>query len=148
MTDKKLMQMTLDCMETAIKAGDWAVDGACDPDMVLQMLRARLAQPIIDDEIKGDKTEPVAYDKSALNSFVQDLYDKKLGEGKQGLYETLFHVVHAAIERVHAPPQREWVGLTDEEITETLIKQHSDARLSHFQAARAIEARLKEKNHA
>jgi hypothetical protein len=38
-------QQVLECMETAIKAGDWVVDGACDPDFILYMLRARLAQP-------------------------------------------------------------------------------------------------------
>jgi len=45
MTDRELMQMALDVMEAAIKAGDWEVDGACDPDWVLNALRARLAQP-------------------------------------------------------------------------------------------------------
>jgi hypothetical protein len=39
------MHMALDVMEAAIKAGDWEVDGACDPDWVLSALRARLAQP-------------------------------------------------------------------------------------------------------
>jgi hypothetical protein len=38
-------QQVLECMETAIKAGDWVVDGACDPDFILYMLRVRLAQP-------------------------------------------------------------------------------------------------------
>jgi hypothetical protein len=45
MTDKEVMQMALDIMESAIKAGDWVVDGACDPDFVLNALRAALAQP-------------------------------------------------------------------------------------------------------
>lgn len=45
MTNKELMQMALDAMLAAIKAGDWNVDGACDPDFVLEALRARLAQP-------------------------------------------------------------------------------------------------------
>jgi hypothetical protein len=44
MTDKELMQDVLDTMEAAIKAGDWKVDGACDPDWVLNALRARLSQ--------------------------------------------------------------------------------------------------------
>ena len=39
------VQQVLECMETAIKAGDWVVDGACDPDFILYMLRTRLAQP-------------------------------------------------------------------------------------------------------
>jgi hypothetical protein len=48
--------------------------------------------------------EPVAYDKTEMNCFVQDLYDKKMQEGKHGHYETMFHVVHQAIKKV--PPQR------------------------------------------
>ena len=37
------------------------------------------------------------YDKTKMNCFVQDLYDKKMLEGKHGHYETMFHVVHQAI---------------------------------------------------
>jgi hypothetical protein len=47
----------------------------------------------------------------------------------------------------NSPPQRTWVGLTDEEIVLIVAEcsashQHTDI---HF--ARAIEAKLKEKNH-
>jgi len=38
-------QQVLECMETAIKAGDWVVDGACDPDFILYMLRHKLIAP-------------------------------------------------------------------------------------------------------
>jgi hypothetical protein len=41
------------------------------------------------------------------------------------------------------PPQRTWVGLTDEEIDKTHETQVWDARRSY---ARAIEAKLKQKN--
>ena len=44
------------------------------------------------------------YDKTKMNCFVQDLYDKKMQEGKHGHYETMFHVVHQAIKKVL--PQR------------------------------------------
>ena len=63
--------------------------------------------------------EPVAYDKTEMNCFVQDLYDKKMQEGKHGHYETMFHVVHQAIKKV--PPQRTWVMLTDEEIEQVRL---------------------------
>jgi hypothetical protein len=39
------------------------------------------------------------YDKTEMNAFVQNLYDQKMREGKHGHYETMFHVVHKAIER-------------------------------------------------
>jgi hypothetical protein len=42
---------------------------------------------------------PVAYDKTEMNSFVIDLYDEKMKEGKHGHYEALFHCVHQAIKR-------------------------------------------------
>jgi hypothetical protein len=43
--DKELLQQALDVMLAAIKAGDWEVDGACDPDYVLEAIRTRLEQP-------------------------------------------------------------------------------------------------------
>jgi hypothetical protein len=43
------------------------------------------------------------------------------------------------------PPQRTWVGLTDEEITTTSKETHFEPKpVAAF--ARAIEAKLKEKN--
>ena len=42
------------------------------------------------------------------------------------------------------PPKREWVGLTDEEIHE-IDGYEEDRKMYRF--ARAIEAKLKEKNH-
>jgi hypothetical protein len=43
-----------------------------------------------------------------------------------------------------APPKKEWVGLTDEEIHD-MNGYEEDRRMYRF--ARAIEAKLKEKNH-
>ena len=82
--------------------------------------------------------EPVAYDKTEMNCFVQDLYDKKMQEGKHGHYETMFHVVHQAIKKV--PPQRTWVGLTAEEAAECWTT-------SATQTWKNFEAKLKEKNN-
>ena len=44
-----------------------------------------------------------------------------------------------------APPRREWVGLTDEEITEIRLKMF-DAFATNYEAYRAIETKLREKN--
>jgi hypothetical protein len=58
---------------------------------------------------------------------------KKPGEGRQPLYT--------------APPQREWQGLTDEEILEEYRQSYGDdGDLTDVYFARAIEAKLKEKN--
>jgi hypothetical protein len=43
-----------------------------------------------------------------------------------------------------APPKRQWVGLTDDEICEVAEIDGADAWL--FEVARSIEAKLKEKN--
>lgn len=45
-----------------------------------------------------------------------------------------------------APPHREWVGLTEEEITDMLLSMNDQARMSHFQVARAIQQALKDKH--
>ena len=94
---------------------------------------------------EAEKQEPVAYDKTELNCFAQDLYDQKMREGKRGHYESMFHVIHQCVKKVATPPaaQRQWIGLTDEEIDKTYETQVWDARRSY---ARAIEAKLKEKN--
>ena len=44
-----------------------------------------------------------------------------------------------------APPKREWVGLTDEEVAELRLKTF-DAIATNHEVYRAIEAKLKEKN--
>jgi hypothetical protein len=89
--------------------------------------------------------EPVAYDKTEMNCFVQELYDKKMCEGKHGHYETMFHCVHQAIKRVTPPAaQKQWVGLTDDEIKEILWNLPYELGQEDI---RAIEAKLKGKNH-
>lgn len=59
---------------------------------------------------KADKVWPLyttppqrkpQYNKTEMNCFVQNLYDQKMREGKHGHYETMFHVVHRAIEAAH-----------------------------------------------
>jgi hypothetical protein len=66
------------------------------------------------------------YDKTEMNVFAQALYNAKMQEGKHGHYETLFHVVHAAIARAVQPVVKESLStqsaqparepLTDEQI--------------------------------
>jgi hypothetical protein len=61
-------------------------------------------------------------------------------EGKHGHYETMFHCVHQAIARVTPPAaQREWVGLTNED-----IQNCYGGNVDDF--ARALLAKSKEKN--
>ena len=46
-----------------------------------------------------------------------------------------------------APPKREWVGLTDQEINSVRHKRDWTAPWTDLVFARAIEAKLREKNH-
>jgi hypothetical protein len=104
-------QQVLECMETAIKAGDWVVDGACDPDFILYMLRARLAQP---------EPEPVT--------------GYRWEEGRIPPSVTFT-----------APPQREWHGLTDEDVM-SLLPGAVRLPPGWSETVRAIEAKLRERN--
>ena len=47
---------------------------------------------------------------------------------------------------MQAPPQRTWVGLTDDEISEVLGSDIHDEPSGELRFIRAIEAKLKEKN--
>jgi len=122
MTNKEIMQMALDIMESAIKAGDWVVDGACDPDWVLNALRAALAQP---------EPEPVAWKMKGVPAFATSRPNDTDSIKWDALYT--------------APLQRkEWVGLTDEKVVERSNKEVFSEAFARGVAW--AELKLKEKN--
>ena len=80
------MKQALEVIEAAIKAGDWKVDGACDPDMAIHGLRQAIAKaekhkciypdcsyPCLDlpDCMDAKKQEPVAYGDATTLGYVQ-----------------------------------------------------------------------------
>ena len=86
----------------------------------------------VDDPNKWEVLEPYGYFRYdiRLDAWVQNR------EGTQGI---AFYT---------APPQREWQGLTDREIDELFLDHMEE--LFHgrdYDYERAIEAKLKEKNH-
>ena len=116
-TNKEVMQQALDALEYT---ADY------DSSIILQKaaieaLRAQLAQP---------EPEPVAW-----------LYKKK--DGVQVITDDPDYADGTWTPLYTAPPQREFIGLTDDEIDKICETQVWDARRSY---ARAIEATLKEKN--
>jgi hypothetical protein len=118
MTDRELLQEALELMEVAIKAGDWKVDGACDPDMLFNSIRTRLAQT---------ESEAVA------DKYLMEVECTKCGAKQDGVLT------------VNAPPQREWQGLTDEE-----IRNEADRHVfneSFFNGAVWARGKIKEKNN-
>jgi hypothetical protein len=140
MTDRELMQDALEAMESAIQSGDWKVDGACDPDAVLNRLRNRLAQP--EPWVKtycGGKPnyttqpepQPVAWLSKCYSDDNEDigytLWDKDVGSGCFPVYKEA----------------RGWVELTEYEFEEILAKYNEALPMV---VCRAIEAKLKEKN--
>ena len=133
------MKQALEVIETAIKAGDWKVDGACDPDNVIHGLRQAIREhAMYEVQRLGQEIEqePEAWRYGAL------LYHDKLDamefirtSGDSYLLEPLY-----------THPQRTWVGLTNEERMDILLNLHRDKILSHMDTALAIEAKLKERN--
>ena len=88
----------------------------------VEFLRARLAQP---------EPEPVA------DKYLMEIECTKCGAKQDGILT------------VNAPPQRDWQGLTDEEMFNCLAQTDGEAKrlpLGFKWFAEAIEAKLKEKN--
>jgi hypothetical protein len=123
MTDRELLQQALDVMLAAIKAGDWKVDGACDPDYVLEAIRARLEQP---------EPEPVAW-------FMEGTFE----DGAPSFTQVCETDPEFYVPLYTAPPQREWQGLTEEDVWELVQKTPNFS-----ETVAAVEAKLKEKNSA
>ena len=116
MTDRELMQDALDALNNFDKGNH----GMRWQVPIIKALRARLAQP---------EQEPVAW-----ISHNAGLYHCKPDESLNPLplYTT--------------PPQREWVGLTEGEY-EAMAEQYvTNCYFDTLKYAKAIEAKLKEKN--
>ena len=87
------------------------------------------------DEIVKDEHEPVAW----ANSFDLQNFDMKVRTGPD---------LHHTVPLYTTPPAREWVGMTDEEIDKAWRSVDYTVPYNQFRidVARAIEAKLKEKN--
>jgi len=102
MTSREVMQQALEALENAVRyhgimlmadppQDAWKYHRVEDnAKQAITAIKEALAQPV---------QEPVAYDKTEMNSFVIDLYEEKMRDGKHGHYEALFHCVHQAIKR-------------------------------------------------
>ena len=98
----------------------------------IQALRQALAQP---------EQEPVAWGMRRKDGVILDIKNADFEhEGYEKIYTVPLYT---------APPKREWVGLTDEEI-DGIYKTHHDqygkCQTGGFEYERTIEAKLKEKN--
>ena len=131
MTDRELFEITLDALEeiNKLSVGENAICLPAEIDTAMDALRERLAQP---------EQEPVAWicegsasdEKHAIDYWQEDIDAIPIGTQ---LYTT--------------PPQRPWVGLTDEEIKSlpSWWPSYEDAP-ALIQLVKDVEAKLKEKN--
>ena len=150
MTDRELMQEALYALTYVGDAKEIYSD-------TIESLRARLAQPEQEHSeqwwkhevsnayangyekgrasVKQPEQEPVAWaDKYDLDREGHDFWVSRQANVRTG------------VPLYTAPPQREWQGLTDEEIAELWIDTEQRLLMKDF--ARAVEAKLREKNHA
>jgi transcription elongation factor Elf1 len=109
------------------------------PDHQERIISERMIQERMQEEIDElrqaleTEQEPVAW----ANSFDLQNFDMKVRTCPD---------LHHTVPLYTAPPKREWVGLTDEEIWSNGSRLSlSERGIREF--ARAIEAKLKEKNH-
>ena len=142
MTDRELMQQALNVLKIFVDGGNSA--WARKIIEIKEALRDRLAQP--EQEPVWVEVTTNTGDKFILDSAVEA--DKIRAARDAGLLVVPLYT---------APPQRdeapakavEWQGLTDEEILEEYRQSYGDdGNLTDIYFAHAIEAKLKDKNHA
>ncbi len=127
MTDRELLDDLLNGCVMAKGQGKRS-DNTYILEEMIEIIRTRLAQP---------EPEPVAWMEIENYLDEENLWDERkvLLEYDNGKSVPLYI----------APPNKEWAGLTDEEIHN--IEQECDQKFEdYFEFANAIEAKLKEKN--
>jgi hypothetical protein len=164
MTDRELMQMALDTLSMAVEPKKGKVyafefqpiDCAAMYLKAIETLRARLAQPDGITLTNMRHPENLAVDEDAdVNPDSLETIEIDLPEPEP--QETIAKWIKANTEHrqwyicpkcnYQAPRFKdEWVGLTDEEIAEIGKIWLAGNRMLPFPLARAIEAKLKEKN--
>jgi hypothetical protein len=124
---QRLAQPVSEYRDVVIKGDLWRIEFLPDHAASVVLVRANYeAQP---------EPEPVAWaDRHDIEREGHDFYVNRQQPAKDG------------VPLYTAPPQREWQGLTDDEVAKAWCKSKGEmlSRLKPF--ARAIEAKLKEKN--
>jgi hypothetical protein len=118
MTDRELMQQALEALDYEAECGN---DDAYHP--LRDALRERLAQPEQEPSIRWDASAPVLLNGGRITQYLNG----DIGVG--------------------TPAPRQWQGLTEDEACDLLPVGDWDIE-STLEFAKAIEAKLKEKNHA
>ena len=127
------MKQALEALEELHRTGDTQVFDMCYAPKVIPALRQAIEQ--------AEKQEPRC--AVIVEVFGKDwrLDYMSLPVGKHKLYTQQYVYT--------TPPQRTWVGLTDEEIIDVihpLVMADMADEATDYEISRAIEAKLKEKN--
>ena len=125
------MKQALGALEELHRTGDTQVFDMCYAPKVIPALRQAIEQ--------AEKQEPRC--AVIVEVFGKDwrLDYMSLPVGKHKLYTQQYVYT--------TPPQRTWVGLTEDEINEVLGGDIRDEPSGELKFVRAIEAKLKEKNN-
>jgi len=150
MTDRELLQQALDSLEWAERRYSHAnLDLFNKP---IEAIRTRLAQP---------EPKPVAWEvwtihnhiffsigvqSFQINDVLEHQPEVLAEEFSEWLATQLRHALTQLSNTV--PPKKEWVGLTDEEVEKAGKLNIEGDRMLLYSFAKAIEAKLKEKNNA
>jgi hypothetical protein len=127
--------MSIAAMKQALEALTFRVS----PDKELEAIAA-LRQAIEQEE----KQEPVAWISEPMVAAVRRANPEWYGKWQAEL--TCTQMFPHQIPLYTAPPKREWVGLTDEEISNCWINPVASGTFTKRNVYEAIEAKLKEKN--
>ena len=134
---REVMQQALEALETYLTMDTVEESHLLEVDIApkaINALRAALAEP----EPRNQCGETCERAKLCA------ICTRGLEEPKQNTVTCVCGAVWDGEQMVHAPRKREWVGLTDAEIHD-MNGYEEDRRMYRF--ARAIEAKLKDKNH-
>ena len=135
MTKDEVLAEALECMEAAIKSGDWKVDGACDPTMTIERMKRAL-------EAKDEPFGFFQYD-IRLDAWVQNRINNKgvafytlppqripqEDSSNESAYQRGY------LDRMSKRPQ----PLTDDQITLIIADCASSHQHTDIHLARAIE---------
>ena len=127
---REAMKLALEALEeiNKLSIGENAICLPAEIDGAMDALRERLAQP---------EQEPVWIQPNHLQKARQAPFLCRVEPAKRDDFVPLYTT----------PPQRQWQGLTDEEINSVRHKRDWTAPWTDTTFAKAIEAKLKEKNH-
>ena len=148
---EEALKELLEAVEDAIQAGDWKVDGACDPDSVIRRSKEALAQP--EQEPVGavkDLFTQAAWEKLDVRGSTKvylDIPPQRTEQEPFGYFQYDIRldawVRNRKSNRGAAfyirPPQRTWVGLTDEEKNDCLVSADPCEALAEPEARQLIE---------